>query len=157
MVALIKCIVFLFIIMVSKSYIRANSIRIDRTSYLFFSICFTLLLYKFVSLNTQWYKVKDTFLLVITSDIDRILLLPFLTLIMFVAIKKINLINKVVVCGAWLLILPALEHINKWTGVVEFEKWGLAYSFIESIILLIGNLIFFFGYHSFIEVKHNVK
>ncbi|EDL66578.1 hypothetical protein BSG1_04460 [Bacillus sp. SG-1] len=157
MIALIKFILFLFIIMVSKRYIKGNLNRIDRTSYLFFNICFVLLLYKFVSLNTNWYKVKDNILLVIASDIDRILLLPYITLILLVVIKKINLIYKIVVCGAWLLIVPALEHINEWTGIVTFENWRFSYSLLESTVLLIGNLLFLYGYHSLKEEKHYVK
>ena len=157
MILLLKFILFLLLVLASKSYIKANLNRIEWTTFLFYNVCLTLLMYKFVSLNTKWYKVKENLLLVVTSDIDRILILPYLTLLLFIVIKKMSLTYKIMACGAWLMVLPFLEHINKWTGVVEFEKWGLPSSVIESTILLVGSLTFIFWYYSFKVVKHDGK
>jgi hypothetical protein len=155
MILLLKSFLFLVLIFASKRYIKKNFNRIEVTTLFFFNVSFTLLLYKMISLNTKWYIVNENYLHVITSDIDRILILPYITLLLFIVFKRMHLRYKIIASISWLMALPLLEHINKWTGIVAFNNWGLFSSFIESIILLIGSLTFLYWYNFAKAVKQH--
>jgi hypothetical protein len=147
MLLVIKLLAIFIIVGMSYRYVFRNTNGMEATTIFFFSTCITLQLYKLIFLNTKWYKVKQDILSVIINDIDRVLILPYFSLLLFVLIKKgMTIKSKFGVYICWLTILPLLEFVNKSFHYVEFKNWGIGMSYLQSFILLGFHILFFRWY-----------